>query len=777
MQKIYFLVEKNEQALFEYINKIDSFDTEIHIYDSIIESCDANLFYLACELFSIFCENDLKCSIFTDVKEIYILASSIYYPFFDNIQYIEQNIQKRFEYDIDYVELFKYESEIFDNGIEKQNMKVILDTFNTDNVIKYNKLLQDIINVNDSDLQTAFYIHICRSITLYAVKSTNLYISSFVILFFKSMLMKIEKKPKNTNDFLLYYIEDFSDDAQYDYFIWNQIKRGALTGEIETDSETNNLRNFIYRRCFKTCKEIIGIPEYIPYEQRNKGVVIVLSIQYLSGGHAPTKTIIERCKTLKKIGKKVYFINTTEQYDTFKILPYFKIFEANVLDDYYKLSEIDMNGEKVRFCQLDENTSIIDKYTMITQAINKIKPEYILSIGTGSILADLCSYKVPCAEMALTFSTLPYTENCIPILGRRFLENEAQTDRNIIQSRFTFELNKQKYTWNREKFQIPEEKFVIVIIGIRLDYEITDEFLKMLSKLCEHGIYVVFAGVYDAYSDKIKDYMALKQNSTFIGYCNDVLALMEISDLYVNPERIGGGFSVIEAFYKGKPGVYLKYGDVFAAGGTDFAVDTLNDMYYMILRYKDDIDFYKEQSEKAKRRAAYMTSSVDAMKELDEAIIKKVTEIDYEKNPKHALFYLIKENRLVEANEVAKKYLKQHLSDQEFVILFIMLNIAMLEMADGMKEIFSASETKDIDELISHYNNIKFCVRRFEYEVGEDARLKAIEYFKMFNVSLHAIYKIVQYACVDKRKALSGIADYFERNGDFDKAEILRKNL
>ena len=171
-----------------------------------------------------------------------------------------------------------------------------------------------------------------------------------------------------------------------------------------------------------------------------------------------------------------------------------------------------------------------------------------------------------------------------------------------------------------------------MIVGIRLDYEITDRFLEMLSKACEQGVYIIFAGIYDTYNDKIQNYPLLKENSKFIGYCEDMLALMEICDLYVNPERVGGGFSVIEAFYKGKPGVYLKYGDVFAAGGADFAVDTLEDMYYTILKYKDDKEFYEAQHEKAKKRAAYMTSSVDAMRELVEAIIKKVMEIDHEKN-------------------------------------------------------------------------------------------------------------------------------------------------
>jgi DNA polymerase-3 subunit alpha len=53
---------------------------------------------------------------------------------------------------------------------------------------------------------------------------------------------------------------------------------------------------------------------------------------------------------------------------------------------------------------------------------------------------------------------------------------------------------------------------------------------------------------------------------------------MEICDLYVNPDRLGGGFSIIEAFAKGKPGVYLNRGDVYTAGGVEFAVGSFDEM-------------------------------------------------------------------------------------------------------------------------------------------------------------------------------------------------------
>lgn len=47
----------------------------------------------------------------------------------------------------------------------------------------------------------------------------------------------------------------------------------------------------------------------------------------------------------------------------------------------------------------------------------------------------------------------------------------------------------------------------------------------------------------------------------------DVVGVLGCMDLYVNPKRLGGGFSVIEAFHAGIPAVSIRYGDVSVAAG------------------------------------------------------------------------------------------------------------------------------------------------------------------------------------------------------------------
>lgn len=144
---------------------------------------------------------------------------------------------------------------------------------------------------------------------------------------------------------------------------------------------------------------------------------------------------------------------------------------------------------------------------------------------------------------------------------------------------------------------------------------------------------------------------------------------------------------------------------------------------------------------------------------------------------KERLLLLIKKGSLNAAYELSREYIRQYQADEQFVILYIMIGIAKDEKEAGVTDIFCVSQEKDINEMIAHYQNIKFCIRRFEYEVGEQARKDAMDYIERFNVSLYAIYKIAQYACVDMRKALKEISYYFEKNGDFNKSKILMENL
>lgn len=104
--------------------------------------------------------------------------------------------------------------------------------------------------------------------------------------------------------------------------------------------------------------------------------------------------------------------------------------------------------------------------------------------------------------------------------------------------------------------------------------------------------------------------------------CGDVVGMIELSDLYVNPKRLGGGFSVIEAFHAGIPVVSIKYGDVATAAEEEFCVEDYNTMVNVINKYKSDKSFYIEMVNKGKERENYIINGYELFGDRINKILK-----------------------------------------------------------------------------------------------------------------------------------------------------------
>lgn len=627
MRTICCFMEKESEELQEFIQKYDS-DSYIHLYTDIIESCERNIFYCLGELYNIILQSEAELWFITDISELYSTIIELYDTVFENIVFIESKNVKNFDTVFDIRELIDYEINVQTDENNRQYMSKIFDLrdSNVNELFKFLYELQDLQIENDYR-KRLIWCHFVKLLLEYRKDNINIDYKQCLL----SILMKFSNKAKYTTEFFKTFQVSSEMTEDNKYFAWNQFKRISLRKLAEYDEDTSYIVDNLYEQAYELyVQKYSDILEYIPSEERNKDIVFVMAIQYLNDTHAPTRTVMERCKTLKKLGKTVVIINTNEQYLMPGVVPLYGASYGRSMEEYDDAESVFIDGEEFYFMQIPDEYPIDMKFKVISRLIKKIKPYYILSIGTGSMLADLCGHMVPVACMALAFSTLPHTKNKLKILGRKLSEEEKENykdkDEDIIESRFTFELKPQKEHYTRETYNLPKDRFILVIVGIRLEYEIDDEFMKLLSRVCEAGCYVVFAGIMDNYDDMMKKYQTVKENSSFIGYCEDVSALMEICDLYVNPPRLGGGFSVIEAFDKGKPGVYMKVGDVYTSGGENFAVDTYDDMYTEIIRYKEDKAYYDEMAQKGRERAKLMTSSVEAIRDIDEQICKRIEE-------------------------------------------------------------------------------------------------------------------------------------------------------
>jgi glycosyltransferase involved in cell wall biosynthesis len=501
-----------------------------------------------------------------------------------------------------------------------------IDNLNGDTMLEAYQLLEMLEKRLEGDTFLTYQMSCCILDDAAQLDDMSAILRSIFLL---SFLMQITGKPHYLNTFLKNTIENIYFNSANRFFIWNQCKRYSLDNKTVGDVHTEGLMKKLYLTALDGYqKELAGKLTPIPNGERDTDTILVFTHQFLSERHAPTRTTLERCYTLGKLlNKKIVLFNTREQYTRTGAIILYKPSFGKVMDEYNEISEYQYKDYKIPFYQSDVNMPNISEIEQILEAVRRLKPSFILSIANGSIVADLVGKVIPQAAIGLAFSTLPTSSATFSIIGRKLSDTEwsqrlkdGYTRDSIIETTFTFELNPKKSTFTRKDFHIPENCFLLVTIGIRLDSEITDDFVESIQKTFPWGTHIVFAGEFSRYEDYCSRYPEFRAHSTFIGYCNDILALMEICDLYINPRRLGGGFSVIEAFHEGKPGISIRYGDVATAAGEDFCVGDYHEMEQQIKRYMADEAFYNEMSEKARLREKVVTDSVTAMKNMIEKI-------------------------------------------------------------------------------------------------------------------------------------------------------------
>lgn len=142
--------------------------------------------------------------------------------------------------------------------------------------------------------------------------------------------------------------------------------------------------------------------------------------------------------------------------------------------------------------------------------------------------------------------------------------------------------------------------------------ELDDYFIEMIEKVLEKNVYIMIIGKMDNCDEKCQKYKVFKEKTIYLGTQEDVLAVLDHVDLYINPDRTGGGTSVIEAMYKSIPVVTLNHGDVTLGAGETFCVSSYDDMVEKIKKYINDKEYYDFMSQKAKERADYMLDSDSA---------------------------------------------------------------------------------------------------------------------------------------------------------------------
>lgn len=136
---------------------------------------------------------------------------------------------------------------------------------------------------------------------------------------------------------------------------------------------------------------------------------------------------------------------------------------------------------------------------------------------------------------------------------------------------------------------------------------------------------------------------------------------------------------------------------------------------------------------------------------------------------------LIQNQNYTQASNFIFKNIKIFQNEEYFVVLYILFQIRKEELDMDTADIFTSLGKPDVDTLLLHYTQIKFCLRRFEYQLPNDSCKEALDYLINFSVSPYAIYRIAQFACVNLSFVMERLAKEYESIEQEHFANILRK--
>jgi len=497
-----------------------------------------------------------------------------------------------------------------------------IDYINLDNIFRMYLAQNNIEEINDSGIVSKFetILDACKGEWLFY------YILSFLIHATKRI--DLYKK------FLENCIADDKLDDEQKYYYYRYLIALLFWSVIKNDYESSEMMDDLYCRVYNNFLNK-NIYKFIANDYRDSELYYVMTMQVLSLNHGPTKTVLDRAYILQKyMNKKVKIINTAEC--NFGIENSVTVFYGVNMrfaykEDMSELNELRYNYETFSYCQLPRCMSEDDRIRIITDMVIKDKPYCIIHIGGESIINDICSNIVPTITIATVPSDRTQTYGQFQAIGRKLNNDDLKwakkhglTREHFIESIFTSAFKEQRYSYKREDLKFPQNAFVTVFVGARLDKEIDNECLSMILRLMEQGLVVVFVGIFDRYEQLKEKYDIFGKQGLYLRMEEDVLAVLECCDLYINPKRIGGGTSVAEALFKKVPVVTMNFGDGGLGAGEEFWVRDYDEMFDMVMKYSFDKEYYDKMCIKAEKRAKVLTDSRGQFEKLINTAIERI---------------------------------------------------------------------------------------------------------------------------------------------------------
>lgn len=165
---------------------------------------------------------------------------------------------------------------------------------------------------------------------------------------------------------------------------------------------------------------------------------------------------------------------------------------------------------------------------------------------------------------------------------------------------------KAEWDYCRKDYGIKEDAFVITTVGMRLDNELTPEFVDCVCgflKEYKRACWILVGNKISRYVRNCYEELFLNGQIIEWGYEKNLLGFYAICDVYWNPRRLGGGGSLVMAMRCGLPIITTDFfSDILSILGKENAVDNYEDCRKYVEKLYGNEDFYYEKSQLMKDR-------------------------------------------------------------------------------------------------------------------------------------------------------------------------------
>ncbi|WP_377810696.1 glycosyltransferase [Azospirillum sp. A29] len=389
-----------------------------------------------------------------------------------------------------------------------------------------------------------------------------------------------------------------------------------------------------YTRLIGAIRDRLGVaPRPRPAGNPATGRVVLVTNQFLSLRHQPSRDLLSYAAVLEeRCGREVVILNTNIMPADIHSL-FVPSFASSVEPAFDGKQVIEADGRTFRMLSSTGRGLSRDKIDWFLRAVDWHDPDVVVSLGGSVIVADLLAAARPALCIPTTSGATPSLAGIVLDFGGGSRPASGPLAASWRPFRFLHSLigapepdgTASSRAASRAGYGLPDDAFLCLVIGNRLDEEADGAFLAMLESLIDRAprVAVAFAGEAGALPRRLQG-SRHAERLFHLGYVTDMADLMRTADAYVNPQRTGGGASAAEALAAGVVPVSLPVGDVSAVIGARFVVPDYAAAVERLALLAADPAIFAEAAAEARSRGAGRADPAEAAvalsQYLDEAV-------------------------------------------------------------------------------------------------------------------------------------------------------------